>query len=1057
MRRLGLLTVVLLLAPSISHAASGSGPGGYSWMDCQEPGGPSCTYTTQAFSDGVTALCSDETYSISFASARPGYPGFPFYGSVYSSLTISANGVIYLQNPMNCLPSTVGCDATNQALTGTENRAFVAVLWDDWAMDNNDLTGFFCGNPGCADTGQDWLASTTESYRVGGGNDCADFVDVEWFGTAHHSPCTDPGNTGVNEATFGVRLYADGRIVMRYDDLNVGNPALDDGVSATIGVSSGANGEHTQVSFNTAVPTVPYALEFAPPPPCSDLDFDSYCSIAEGGQDCDDTNAQIHPGATELCNGVDDNCDGVIDDVDGDSDGFLSPACGGDDCNDSDPTIHPGALDVFCDGIDQDCDGTDLCVGCPVVPPAPNEGGICNGIDDDCDGLVDDGTICFDDDGDGFTEVGGDCDDSNPNVHPAATEEAICNGIDEDCNGVPDDGTDCSDDDGDGRTELGGDCNDEDPLVGGANADEGTTGDGRDNDCDGVVDNGTDAFDDDGDGYSESEGDCDDGDAGRFPGATELENALDDDCDGSIDEGTDGSDGDGDGFCPGLDLDGDGTDECSDGSQPGDCDDGSFWVGPEAEEVCDGLDNDCNDEVDEVCNEDEETLIPSSGTSQGGCDCEHAPAAGRSPLALFALLPALALLRRRRERRRSSSGRAAIGVGLLAALGAIAGGCSDVGVSIRLGDLQFTPAVLDFGAVPLGAAADEVLTLANVGDANLNIPSVTLEGPDRDFFELVDAGTTELGGNSSVGVVVRFRPNNQRPHQAKLVVLLGSRGDTRKEIVLRGLGMNPVLQVFPGRVDFGLVPAGDPESRTLTVANVSTVELEILDWSVSNTEFTLIDPPAYGAPPFTMAPGDQATVQLQLLPTSDDPIDALLSIQSTDTFSPLTTVTISANDCNGSADPGYDADGDGYTRCGGDCDDGSPLVGPGFPEQPDGLDNDCDGTADEGTSNYDDDGDCFCEVGTCTGSSDPSCTVLNPGDCDDTDDRTAPGAPETADGRDNSCDGRVDEGTDDYDDDGDGFTENGGDCDDDNNGAFPNNPAPVQGNGIDDDCDGVAE
>jgi hypothetical protein len=93
------------------------------------------------------------------------------------------------------------------------------------------------------------------------------------------------------------------------------------------------------------------------------------------GGDCNDSNAAIHPGATEVCNSVDDNCNGQIDegqigptwyrDSDGDGYGDLAnstQACSQpagyvanhDDCNDSDPYIHPGALEV-CDGKDNNC------------------------------------------------------------------------------------------------------------------------------------------------------------------------------------------------------------------------------------------------------------------------------------------------------------------------------------------------------------------------------------------------------------------------------------------------------------------------------------------------------------------------------------------------------------------------------------------------------------------------------------------------------------------------------------------------------------------------------
>ena len=66
---------------------------------------------------------------------------------------------------------------------------------------------------------------------------------------------------------------------------------------------------------------------------------------------------------------------------DADGDGHASDSCGGDDCDDSEASVYPGAADP-CDGVDQNCDGTD---GVPEIPD--------NGVDDDCDGQVDEG--CF--------------------------------------------------------------------------------------------------------------------------------------------------------------------------------------------------------------------------------------------------------------------------------------------------------------------------------------------------------------------------------------------------------------------------------------------------------------------------------------------------------------------------------------------------------------------------------------------------------------------------------------------------------------------------------------
>ncbi|MBK7864130.1 MAG: putative metal-binding motif-containing protein [Archangiaceae bacterium] len=366
--------------------------------------------------------------------------------------------------------------------------------------------------------------------------------------------------------------------------------------------------------------------------------------------DCADRDPTVKPGATEICNRRDDNCDGQVDNgitylayyPDTDGDGFgaagssAEMSCGpvagkvtnSTDCDDANPTVKPGAPEM-CNGVDDNCAG------------GADEGLTFQGYYPDVDGdgvgaVVAPVSSCLPLPGKVTTT--GDCNDTNAAVKPGATE--VCNGVDDDCAGGVDNGltfrsyyTD-SDQDGfgtgsatmacapiAGKATVAGDCNDNNAAVKPGAAE---VCNGVDDDCAGGIDNGL-TFqgyypDGDGDGFGNKQApaqsacapvtnkvannlDCDDGLFAVKPGATELCNTRDDDCDGQTDEGLTFTS-----YYPDLDSDGFGSSASLAQSACApvtgkvanntDCNDGLATVHPGATETCNGVDDNCDTQVD---------------------------------------------------------------------------------------------------------------------------------------------------------------------------------------------------------------------------------------------------------------------------------------------------------------------------------------------------------------------------------------------------------------------------------------------------------------------------
>ena len=512
----GLLSLVSLVAlvssslcaPSAALAQSG-GPDPFGYIY-----GPS-TYDFVAIASTGTGLnLSDDgrasvTLPISWAS------GFSFYGVTYTSVQVSANGFFGFG-------LSVSTSYINYCLPWGSDNVDVAVFWDDL-------------NPA---NGGDvyWEYDTVNDRMI-----------ISWEGVPHYP------NVGL--ASFQAHLYQDGAIELHWQDTDFGDALYDAGAGATIGIQNGVGGtqatDYLERSCDTASTLDGTAIRIAV---CIDADGDGSFEHTCGGDDCDDTDAARFPGNPEICDsGVDNDCDASTDEnSDGDGDG--ESVCGGD-CDDDNGTVHTAASEL-CDGIDNDCVGS--CTDPSFADQQSCEGaGICSDAsllsEQDCTAAAATWTSAnntwvdanfdlegeVDADADSFLSCA-DCDDADAAIYPGSSLDATSGEcmVDVDTDGYGDIAALAP-------YDAGTDCDDADAAIYPGNTLDATSGE-----C--MVDADTDGYGDIAALAPYDAGtDCDDADPTAYPGNLEAcDGGIDNDCDPTTLEGAD-DDGDGESVCAG--------------------------------------------------------------------------------------------------------------------------------------------------------------------------------------------------------------------------------------------------------------------------------------------------------------------------------------------------------------------------------------------------------------------------------------------------------------------------------------------------------------------------
>ena len=337
-----------------------------------------------------------------------------------------------------------GTSATNVFLVGDQasngsktNIQYYNGSWSQISSGYNSTTLY--GIWGCVDNG------STNIYAVGASGTILKSTNNGSSWTKMTTPVTSTLRSINGTGASNIVAVGDGGVILHYN--GTAWTQLTSGTTVALkGVWSSTSGDVYAVGSNGTIlhgTKVMYSTWYR------DADGDGYGNASVTTQaltqpagyvadstDCNDSNASVHPNAPEICDGIDNNCNGRIDE------GFgLGAEC----------EVGVGAC--YREGV-MVCSGGVAVCNAVAGTPTPE---VCDGIDNNCDGQIDEGvktTYYRDGDGDGygnaaittqacsapagFVANSLDCDDNNTSVHPGATE--ILDGIDNNCNGQIDEG-----------------------------------------------------------------------------------------------------------------------------------------------------------------------------------------------------------------------------------------------------------------------------------------------------------------------------------------------------------------------------------------------------------------------------------------------------------------------------------------------------------------------------------------------------------------------------------------------------------------------------------------
>ena len=283
--------------------------------------------------------------------------------------------------------------------------------------------------------------------------------------------------------------------------------------------------------------------------------------------------------------------------------------------------------------------------------------------------------------------------------------------------------------------------------------------------------------------------------------------------------------------------------------------------------------------------------------------------------------------------------------------------------------------VMEFGALQLGQSLQKLLSLANEGDAALNLSHVSIsENSDDEAFSVTQPSKTKLETGESVNVVLTYAPTGTYGQdEGRLLVTCDDPDLPEKGVLLRGSALDPALGLSPeSPMDFGTVRYGNAKALRLLVTNTGhagKLTINRIEITEENEIFKLLS--VSHQPPVQLAPNGQETLEVDLLfepkneAGQEKDFSGILTLWTDSVEVEQTEVRISlvghGEPCPATC---WDLDDDptDCEYCGCEKDnDGLEIC--------DGKDNDCNGKTDDGTALTDCEGTAHgagvCDQGGC--------------------------------------------------------------------------------------------